>query len=272
MTAVQPVSYQPQPAGQPLAAPYQPGTVMMAPGQPPQQQWMMKPPPIPGCPPGLEYLTTLDQVIVKQQKDLLEAFTGWQQANKYRVLNNQGQQIFFAMEESEVCMRQCCGANRGFDLHITDNMQQEVIKVHREFMCCAGCSWCAGADACAFTVDIQAPVGSQVAYIRQEASCIAPKYSVRTPEGDIIFRIEGPVCIFPMCGGQEFVVTSEANGQEIGKITKQFAGLVTEMFTNADTFGVTFPVDLDVKLKAALIGAVFLIDFMFFEQQQGGGG
>lgn len=44
------------------------------------------------------------------------------------------------------------------------------------------------------------------------------------------------------------------------------------MFTNADTFGVTFPVDLDVKLKAALIGAVFLIDFMFFEQQQGGGG
>jgi len=39
-----------------------------------------------------------------------------------------------------------------------------------------------------------------------------------------------------------------------------------EMFTDADNLGVSFPVDLDVRLKAVLIGAVFLIDFMFFEQ------
>lgn len=38
----------------------------------PQQQWAARPDAIPGCPPGLEYLTTLDQMLVKQQVELME--------------------------------------------------------------------------------------------------------------------------------------------------------------------------------------------------------
>lgn len=48
-------------------------------------------------------------------------------------------------------------------------------------------------------------------------------------------------------------------GQQIGKITKYFSGMLQEMMTAADTFGVEFPPDLDVKLKATLIYATFLI-------------
>ena len=32
-----------------------------------------------------------------------------------------------------------------------------------------------------------------------------------------------------------------------------------EMFTDADYFGVTFPLDLDVNIKAVLLAATFLI-------------
>ena len=39
------------------------------------------------------------------------------------------------------------------------------------------------------------------------------------------------------------------------------------MFTDADNFGINFPIDLDVKVKATLLGATFLIDFMYFEKQ-----
>ena len=49
------------------------------------------------------------------------------------------------------------------------------------------------------------------------------------------------------------------DGEEIGKIAKQFSGLIKEYFTDADNFGVQFPMDLDVKMKATMIGAVFLI-------------
>ena len=52
----------------------------------------------------------------------------------------------------------------------------------------------------------------------------------------------------------------------VGKISKQWSGLVREVFTDADNFGISFPMDLDVRCKATLLGAVFLIDFMYFEK------
>ena len=51
-----------------------------------QQQWAPPPPQgPPNCPPGLEYLLHVDQLLVKQQVELLEAFTGFETANKYKV-------------------------------------------------------------------------------------------------------------------------------------------------------------------------------------------
>ncbi len=47
--------------------------------------------------------------------------------------------------------------------------------------------------------------------------------------------------------------------QKVGSIRKQFSGLIQEMYTNADNFGITFPMDLAVTVKATLLGAVFLI-------------
>lgn len=44
----------------------------------------------------------------------------------------------------------------------------------------------------------------------------------------------------------------------IGKISKYWSGFVNDLFTNADNFGIHVPADLDVTLKAAMIGACFL--------------
>lgn len=46
---------------------------------------------------------------------------------------------------------------------------------------------------------------------------------------------------------------------KVGRISKQWSGLLREAFTDADHFEISFPVDLDVKIKAALFGACFLI-------------
>lgn len=45
----------------------------------------------------------------------------------------------------------------------------------------------------------------------------------------------------------------------IGKISKQWTGLLREVFTDSDNFGIQFPMDLDVRMKAVMIGACFLI-------------
>lgn len=45
----------------------------------------------------------------------------------------------------------------------------------------------------------------------------------------------------------------------MGKISKKWSGLVQEAFTDADNFGINFPMDLDVRMKAVLVGACMLI-------------
>ncbi|XP_054933345.1 phospholipid scramblase 2-like isoform X3 [Dermacentor andersoni] len=60
------------------------------------------------------------------------------------------------------------------------------------------------------------------------------------------------------------------NGVAIGAVTKEWGGLVKEYFTDTDTFNVSFPLDLDVNMKAALMAAALLIDYMFFERAYAG--
>ena len=44
----------------------------------------------------------------------------------------------------------------------------------------------------------------------------------------------------------------------VGKISKQFTGIVREICTNYSNFGIQFPADVDVKMKAVMLGACFL--------------
>lgn len=55
--------------------------------------WMNVPQGIPNCPPGLEYLTSIDQLLIKQKVELLEAFTGFETNNKFTIKNSLGQKV-----------------------------------------------------------------------------------------------------------------------------------------------------------------------------------
>ena len=75
---------------------------MIAPNQPPMPGYgpaVVTTQPVPGTgmgyigPPGLEYLAMIDHLLIKQQVELLEAFTGWESCNKYKIMNNLGQDV-----------------------------------------------------------------------------------------------------------------------------------------------------------------------------------
>ncbi|XP_008587639.1 PREDICTED: phospholipid scramblase 1-like [Galeopterus variegatus] len=89
--------------------------------------WMPTPPPPLNCPPGLEYLSQIDQVLIHQQIELLEVLTGFETNNKYEIKNSLGQRIFFAAEDTDCCTRNCCGPSRPFTMRIVDNTGREVV-------------------------------------------------------------------------------------------------------------------------------------------------
>ncbi|XP_025016578.1 phospholipid scramblase 3-like [Tetranychus urticae] len=105
-------------------------------------------------------------------------------------------------------------------------------------------------------------------HIEQTWSLFEPKFKVCDSSGETVLRIEGPFCTFSFCGDVVFKVLSRDGDTQIGCITKQWSGLAREVFTDADHFGISFPMDLDVNIKAVLLGACFLIDFMYFETKQ----
>lgn len=227
-----------------------------------------------GLPPALNYLASIDQLIVKQKKELLEILTGFETANKYEIYNNMKQQIFFVAEESSTMQRMCCAPNRAFQLHVLDNSSQEVAKFSREFACCKGCCWCAD-GSCGWQIDIEAPLGHRIGYVRQRTSKCSPHYSIHDQRNTHLFTIWGPCCICQdVCCPEdvEFPITTPDLRKRVGCVAKQWRGCCAENWTDADTFSVTFPVDLPLESKVLMFGACFMVDYMNFENQGGGGG
>ncbi|GMT27523.1 hypothetical protein PFISCL1PPCAC_18820 [Pristionchus fissidentatus] len=233
--------------------------------------WMQKPEGNNDIPPGLEYLAIVDNIQIKQKHELLEIALGWETNNKYVIMNGVGQQIYYAFEETGCCSRQCCGAQRGFIMHIVDNFGKEVMRINREFMLCAGCGCCAvPGSCCSHRLTVEAPPGNVIGTVNQRVSCCTGAYQVCDADGNAVLDCEGPgPCIMCGCGDKVFEVRTNS-GAEIGAIRKKWAGFLQETFTDSDNFGVNFPIDLSVRTKATLIGATFLIDFMHFETKDDG--
>jgi hypothetical protein len=101
-------------------------------------------------PPGLEYLSMINQLLIHQKSEYLEgiytylqkispksyirlalAFTGIETRNKYHIKNNLGQHIYYAREESDWFTRNYCGPTRPFHLRIFDSHKHEVIHLYR---------------------------------------------------------------------------------------------------------------------------------------------
>lgn len=108
-------------------------------------------------------------------------------------------------------------------------------------------------------MEVSAPPGTILGTVEQEWSIFKPSFSVKNANGEVVLRIEGPFCTMSICGNVEFKVMSADGTREVGCISKQWSGLAREMFTDTDYFGITFPLDLDVRIKAVLLGACFLI-------------
>jgi len=219
---------------------------------------------IPNCAPGLEYLATIDQLLVKQKVELLEAVTSIETSNKYKIRNIMGQDIFKAKENSDFCTRQCCGPIRCFQMEISDNLDREILRIHRPLKCATCCFPC-----CLQSMEISSPITKEViGQIRQIWHPILPKFNICDKKGHRVLILEGPFLVFSCFGDVEFVIKT-LSGSIIGKITKQWGGVAKEAFTDADNFSLNFPLDLDANVKACLLAAVFLIDFMYFEEAGG---
>ena len=134
---------------------------------------------VPGQPPpSLQYLTMVDQLIVQQK-----VIIGVDTANKYKVFDSHGQQVYDAKEETDCCStRQCFGLERPFDMNITDMQGTEVIHLNRPLRCQSCCFPC-----CLQELEVSSPPGTVVGKIEQQWSIIHPEFVIKDQVRPAVF-------------------------------------------------------------------------------------
>ena len=192
--------------------------------------------------------SSMETYIVRQQVEMLEAFTGFETKNRYVITDMEGQELMFAAETGGgFILRQFLKSARPFTIQIVDKAGTNLLTIKRPF------------KFFFFKADIFSPDGKLLGSIQRRWSLFRRIYSVLDATGTEKFKLFGPIL-------HPWTFNILQDGQEIGKITKKWSGLGKEMFTKADNFGITYEAGLEPDDKDVLLGAVFLIDFAHFEK------
>ncbi|KAK3777287.1 hypothetical protein RRG08_057564 [Elysia crispata] len=220
-------------------------------------------------PAGLEALVTMDSVGIKANTELVEMICGCESSNNYDICNSLGQKFYTAHEESWFCFRNCCycccGSSRPFTIEIKDLFRETVLIIQRPWRCRR--PWCPFFRQ---VVTVELPDGTQLGRVAQQFSCCRPWFKVTSATGETVFKIRGPLCQCKCCGEVQYTLRDVATKQVVGKVAKNWSGLLKEALTDADVFVISFPLETDVKIKAVLLGSAFLLDYMYFENNDRG--
>ena len=197
----------------------------------------------------MDRLSPLAGLIISQQKEWGEIVTGFETRNKYVVSDTEGNRLYLAAEEAgSLLLRWFLKARRPFTIRVFTGDQQEVLRVQRPFRFYF------------HQAEVLDSQGQSLGVIEKRFSLVRRVYAVTDERGQEIAQLFGPLL-------RPWTFQIRSDGQTHGKITKKWSGLLKEGLTDADNFGVQFPATWDVRRKALFLGAVFLIDFVHFENR-----
>ncbi|CAF2520430.1 unnamed protein product [Rotaria sp. Silwood2] len=211
---------------------------------------------------GLDFLRMIDAIYVKQLPSLTEVLFGISSEAKFDIYNDKNVRILQALETSTFWQRFCCTTRRRFQLRILDNNNQRPLK------CCSGCCWCACSECCSQEVTVESPPGTLIGLVSQQGSCCRPIFAIKDDNDNHILTVRGPLVRcdgpFSCCCETKFTLIGVDRITEIGTIYKKYRGFLKEATTSADAYLLKVPMDLDVKMKAMSLAALFLIEYMLY--------
>jgi uncharacterized protein YxjI len=199
---------------------------------------------------NLPVLAQAQSLVVRQQKELLEVFTDFETKNRYVVQLPDGQPALYAAETGGGAMafltRSFLKSRRPFTMRLLDTYGAVALVLERPW------TWFFS------ELEVRDGQGRLLGTIDQRFAFFARRFSVRDASGRELAQLHGPFF-------RPWTFRVMQGGAEVGRITKQWSGLLREAFTDADTFGVQLGPGMDPRLRTLALAATFLIDFLYFE-------
>lgn len=186
--------------------------------------------------------------VIKQKRALGEIFIGIEQKNKYFIFDENGNQILFAHEVNlKLFWRFFMKPMRPFEIQLTDEQEGVQLIIKRPF------------KFLFHECEIFLPDGQLLGSIKWEFAMFRKKYAIYDNNNIEILRLFGPIF-------KPWTFFISKMGTEVGKLTKKWSGIVKEVFTDEDNFVLQLTEHISLKEKQILLGAIFLIDFVYFER------
>ncbi|XP_055619048.1 phospholipid scramblase 1-like [Toxorhynchites rutilus septentrionalis] len=216
---------------------------------------------------GLDHLAATERIRFKQQIQVVQLVCGIDMPINFELINENDQIIYLIREQENICVRNCIpqGFRTESDMVKTNGLL--ALRFSRETRCVMNCCMPCCCFALPFSrerLTISGGTGEVYGTVQHDWSSWRSRFSVLNKEGSVIMKIEGPGCNFGFFGDLHYKIVS-LDGVEIGSIVKHWSGLVCEAVGDFEEFTLNFPRDLDTFVKATLIGAVKLINFLFFQ-------
>lgn len=193
-------------------------------------------------------LDSANTLVVSQKKEWGEILSGFETKNRYVVLSEMGNELYYAAEKSSLLLRLFLKALRPFEIIVARPDGSTVLNLQRPFRFYF------------HKMDVRDAHGKLLGTIEREFSLLRRLYRITNSTGMEICRLYGPLL-------HPWTFEIRENDRQVGKITKKWSGLAKEFFTDADNFAIEMPPGKDVETKSVLLGAVFLIDFVHFESK-----
>ena len=193
-------------------------------------------------------LSEHQELVVRQEVEHLEAFTGFETKNRYSVSTPDDELLLYAYEESGFLGRMFLKSHRPLSIHVLDKDNEPILTASRSFF------WYLS------HLHVQDGSAREVGSLRRRFSLLNRKFDLEDSAGAILAEMRGP-----LLRTNTFMLYKR--GEEIGRVTKQWSGIGKEAFTDADTFRVqmdTTGVDRDLALL--ILASALAIDLDFFEK------
>lgn len=247
-----------------------PGQVMMVPGMT-----------------GMSHLAQLPALQVQEKANMLQEVTAMlgaeiEMANKYNILDATGQQIFYAVEETDCCRRQlqngCCHDCAPYDVNIlytapgrVGHPNQPFIRMTRPWQCTCCCLNRPVAEVHDESSGNRIKIGS----FRDPCTCCCLKFQVRDEQDNDVLEVDGgclctqPGMLCPLpcgpCAKVQFDVKDAQSGNKVAAVEKQVPSCLSWCFApDVDNYQLEFNQVQNEKWKAILLAFTIFMDFRYF--------
>jgi uncharacterized protein YxjI len=114
-----------------------------------------------------------------------------------------------------------------------------------------------------FRVTVKNADGAVLGHVRKRIRLGKAVFTVTGPRGEPIGRL-----LAENWRSRDFRLEATA-GQEVARVTKKWRGLLTEVFTDADSYAVTFPMSTDDSVRELALAAALAVDLTMKQKDYG---